>query len=269
MTLDAATIKSCCTSAYSHDLVALLLGESYHPGGLALTSRLADGLDLPRGARVLDVACGRGSSALLLAREYGVTVEGVDLAAASVAAASAAAADAGLSGSLRFQVADAERLPFPPGSFDAVLCECALCTFPDKPTAAAEFARVLRPGGRLGLSDVTVGPGGLPEELADLVGWVSCLADAQSVDGYHHLLAGAGLDVQRSEAHDGALAQMVSQIQARLQVLRMLAGSQPALAQVDFGRALELARLAAEAIRDGRAGYGAFIAVKAAPGRDQ
>ena len=52
-------------------LVALLLGDSYHPGGLALTRRLAARLALQPGAVVLDVAAGRGGTALLLAQEMG------------------------------------------------------------------------------------------------------------------------------------------------------------------------------------------------------
>ena len=59
------------------------------------------------------------------------------------------------SGKVRF-LGDAERLPLPDNTFDALVCECAFCTFPDKATAAAEFARVLRPGGRVGITDVTV-----------------------------------------------------------------------------------------------------------------
>jgi ubiquinone/menaquinone biosynthesis C-methylase UbiE len=53
-----------------------------------------------------------------------------------------------------FQLADAERLPFD-DCFDAILYECAFCTFPDKRTAAQEFARVLKPSGRVGISDLT------------------------------------------------------------------------------------------------------------------
>ena len=62
-------------------------------------------------------------------------------------------------------------------SVDAIICECAFCTFPDKQAAANEFARVLKPGGRVGLSDITREPGPAGE-LVDLMAWVACLADA-------------------------------------------------------------------------------------------
>ncbi|MFD0802959.1 methyltransferase type 11, partial [Streptomonospora algeriensis] len=58
--------KSCCAAAYGTDAAALLLGEAYHPGGLALTRDLAAGLALRAGDRVLDAACGPGATARLL-----------------------------------------------------------------------------------------------------------------------------------------------------------------------------------------------------------
>jgi len=142
-------------SGHESDWARLLLGDSFHPGGVALTTHLGAALGLHPGLRVLDIASGTGASALALARAYGCAVVGVDLGAANVRDATAAAARAGLGGRVRFARGDAERLPFDDASFDAVLCECAFCTFPDKRAAASEFARVLRPGGRVGLSDLT------------------------------------------------------------------------------------------------------------------
>ncbi len=257
MTAESATeAKACCAAAYSTDLVALVLGESCHPGGRALTRRLAAVTGLRAGQRVLDVASGPGSTAVLLAQEFGVTVDGVDLGAAEVERAAAAAEDAGLERSVRFQVGDAERLPFEDASFDAVICECAFCTFPDKVTAAAELARVLRPGGRIGLSDVTLSSGGLPAELTGLAGWVACLADARPLPACAALLADAGLERVTLERHDEALAAMIDQIRARLSTLRAVARTNSALAGVDFDRALELTGEAAAAAHEGPSATG-------------
>jgi arsenite methyltransferase len=258
----AELTKSCCAAAYSGDVVALVLGESYHPGGLALTRTLLGHLGLVPGARVLDVASGPGATALLTAGEHPVEVDGVDLSESNVARAGEAAAAAGLAGRVRFHLGDAERLPFADASFDAVICECAFCTFPDKPTAAAELARVLRPRGRLGLTDVTIQPPGLTGELAGLAGWVACLADARPLDEYSSILAAAGLDTVHSEPHDAALARMVEQIDARLRALRMMRSTVPALASVDFDRAAELTAQAAAAVRDGVAGYALLVAAR-------
>ena len=257
---DPEDVKLCCATAYQQDAVALILGESYHPGGLDLTRRLGRALDLRRGQRVLDVASGPGATAFLLAAEFGVAVEGVDLGDQSVASANAKAAANGLGDTVRFTVGDAERLPLDDESVDAVVCECAFCTFPDKATAASEMARVLKPGGRIGITDVALDPNRLHDELKTLAGWVACLADARPVDQYVDLLADAGLKVTQREAHDDALARMIEQIDARLIAFRM--AKVPALESIDFDTARQRVALAAQAVRDGIAGYTLLIAEK-------
>jgi ubiquinone/menaquinone biosynthesis C-methylase UbiE len=157
--------KACCAAAYGSDIAALLLGDSYHPGGLSLTRRLAGQLGLSRDAHVLDVASGPGASAMMLAGEFGLRVAGLDLSAANVALAQGRADAEGQADRVSFAVGDAERLPYPDAAFDAVVVECALCTFPNKPAAAAETSRVLCSGGRLGLTDVVADPDRLPAEL--------------------------------------------------------------------------------------------------------
>ena len=250
-----ADVKSCCAAAYSSPAAAFLLDDSLHPGGAALTRRLADAIRLRSGQRVLDVASGRGTTALLLAQEYAVAVDGVDLSDASVWEAKAAARRAGRAASVAFHLADAEHLPFEDGTFDALTCECSWCLVPDKAQAAAEFARVLRPGGRLGVTDVTVGPAGVPDGLAELPAWIACLAGARTHDGYVGLLTTAGLTVARVEDHGDALAELVARIQARLKLARALAEPNAQLDTDAVERGLVLARRAAEAVSQGELGY--------------
>lgn len=262
MSADPDQIKACCAASYGQDAVALVLGESYHPGGLALTRRLAGTLGLRPGQHVVDIASGPGATARLLASEFGVTVDGVDLGESTVQRARAAAGGAGLAGNVRFQLGDAERLPLPDGIADALVCECAFCTFPDKVTAAAEFARVLRPGGQLGLTDVTVAEGGLPEELTTLAAWVACIADARPVSRYSEILAAAGLRTVRVEAHDDAIARMIDQIEARLTLLKMTAADRVAGSGVDVDAVLRYTTLAKQAVADGLIGYALLVAEK-------
>ena len=256
----ADEVKACCAAAYQRDAVALILGESYHPGGLELTRRLARSLALREGETVLDVASGPGATAFLLAREHGVEVEGVDLGEQSVAAARARAAEVGLAGCVHFHVGYAERLPVGDASVDAVVCECALCTFPDKEAAVREMARVLRPGGRVGITDVALDSRRLDAELRTLSGWVACLADARPVEEYVDLLTAAGLRVTVRESHDEALARMIEQIDARLVAFRL--AQVPALAGIDFDHARERTALAARAVAEGIAGYKLLVAEK-------
>src|SRR5215510_10290595 len=103
--------------------------------------------------RALDVACGPG----LLARAFAPHVReyvGVDLTPAMVEKASAITRDAGITNA-QFEIGDALRLPFTANTFDLVLSRLALHHMPDPRRAVREMARVLRPGGRLGVFDMT------------------------------------------------------------------------------------------------------------------
>lgn len=257
-------LKTCCADAYSSDAVALLLGDSYHPGGTALTRHLADVLGLAEDSRVLDAASGRGTTALLLAGTYRVHVDGVDYAPANTALAQDAARAAGLAGRTAFTTGDSEQLPYPDAVFDTAVCECALCTFPDKARAAAEFARVLKPGGRLGLTDVTADPARLPAELTGLAARIACVADARPLEEYAAILAGAGLRTVRTERHDQAMVRMLDQIEARLQLLRMTAAGRLTEAGVDLDAAPAVLAAARAAVTAGTLGYALLIAEKPA-----
>jgi ubiquinone/menaquinone biosynthesis C-methylase UbiE len=255
-------VKSCCAQFYESDVVRFLFGESFHPGGLALTERLGQVLGLRAGARVLDVAAGRGTSALHLAETFGCEVVGVDFGAENVRLANEAAAVRGLADRVRFVVGDAERLAADAASFDAIVCECAYCTFPDKPQAAREFFRVLKPGGQVGLSDLTR-RGPLAPELETLLAWVACIADAQPVETYVALLTAAGFAPGLVENHDAALADMVAGVRAKiLGAELMVALKKLTLPDVDFPRAKQVTQSAAAAIERGELGYAIITAVK-------
>jgi arsenite methyltransferase len=257
---DPDAVKACCAAVYGVDLVALFLGESYHPGGAELTRRLADALSLHSGERVLDVAAGIGTTALLLAAERDVDVLGVDLGASQIARARARADAAVLGERARFEFGDAERLPVDDGAFDAVVCECAFCTFPDKATAATELARVLRPGGRVGITDVWLDPDRLDPELAGLAGRIACVADARPINETRATLEAAGLRVEHVERHDQALLATIEQVETRLRALRLL--DLPMLGAVNLRRGIELTRRVADAVTRSDAGYMLLIATK-------
>lgn len=260
----AAEVKSCCANLYESDWAKLLLGDSFHPGGVPLTLRLGEVLGLGPGDRVLDVAAGKGTSAIALAQRYGCAVVGVDFGAANVRDANAAAARAGLADRVRFAMGDAERLSAcADGAFDAVICECAFCTFPDKRAAAAEFARVLRPGGRIGLSDLTRA-GAVPPELEGLLAWVACIADARPIADYVAYLQEAGLAVTAVEPHDEALERLVGGIRTKLLGAEIMVKLKKLTLpdNIDFEAAKGMARAASEAVRQGTLGYAIIAGAK-------
>ena len=258
-----SALKQCCAAAYDNGAAKLLLGESFHPGGTKLTERLGEILELTPRSRVLDVAAGNGTSAIFLANRFGCEIVGVDYSRRNVEEAEATASANGLGRKVSFQWADAEQLPFPNDSFDAIICECAFCIFPNKQAAAHEFMRVVRPGGEVGLSDLTR-EAALASELNGLMAWIACIADAQPLSGYSALLSAANLKVRVAEVHNNVLTEFVNQIRARLLAAEVMVGLQKLmLPQFDFKAAKAIAKDALEAIREGKLGYAIVAATKA------
>jgi arsenite methyltransferase len=248
-------VKACCATLYESDFARMLLGDSFHPGGLRLTQRLGDLLGIKAGTRALDVASGKGESAIFLAKRFGCNVVGIDFSAANVAESRVRADSAGVGHLATFLQGDAERIDAPDASFDAVICECAFCTFPSKQTAAAEFARVLRGGGTVGLSDLTRSAV-LSPELNGLLAWIACIADARPVEEYSSYLRDAGFADVRVEPRDNALSELVREIQGRLLGVELMSKVKKLdLDGIDFEQAKQLARAAAEAVRAGQLGY--------------
>lgn len=263
---DTSAVKACCATLYQSEIARLLLGESFHPGGIRLTEHLGALLHLNPQQRVLDVASGSGRSAIALAQRFNCQVLGVEYSSTAVTTATEAAQAAGVAHLVTFQQGDAECLPVADKTFDAALCECAFCTFSDKPAAASEFQRVLKPGGQLGLSDLTRTTD-VPTELQGLLAWIACLADAQPVNAYTRYLADAGLTVTLVEAHNEALHEMVQQIRGKLLGAELLVRLKKLdlPAPLDFEQARTLVKAAATAIQMEKFGY---VVIQASKGAD-
>ena len=201
-----------------------------------------------------------GASALFLAQRFGCQAVGIDYSQDSVNAANEEAAATGLAHLVHFQQADAEDLPFAADQFQAVFCECAFCTFPNKTAAAAEFKRVLAPGGQLGLSDL-IRQGELPPELHTVLAWIACIADALPAEGYRTFLETASLHVSTVEHHPEALQQLIHDIRGKLVDAELLVRlNQLELPLADLAQAKALARTAANSIQSGDLTYAILLA---------
>jgi arsenite methyltransferase len=112
---------------------------------------------LALGERVLDLGSGAGTDSLIAAQMVGAQgrVTGIDMTAEMLAKARAAAAEMGAS-NVEFVESEAERLPFPDASFDVVISNGVIDLIPDKDAVFAEVFRVLVPGGRIQIADVTI-----------------------------------------------------------------------------------------------------------------
>ena len=127
--------------------------------------RLCEAVDVRAGERVLDVAAGNGNATLAAARRF-ARVTSTDYVEALLERGRERAAAERLP--VAFQQADAEALPFADGSFDLALSTFGVMFTPDQPRAAAELARVVRPGGRIGLANWT--PDGFVGQLFRTIG---------------------------------------------------------------------------------------------------
>src|SRR5260370_34577736 len=81
----AETLKQCCAKLYESDLARVLLGDSFHPGGLKLTERIGSLLHLAPESRLLDVASGKGTTALFLVERFGCHVVCIDYSGPNIA----------------------------------------------------------------------------------------------------------------------------------------------------------------------------------------
>jgi ubiquinone/menaquinone biosynthesis C-methylase UbiE len=140
----------------ARDLVARLERRAKAADEIAARDAYLDLLAITAGERVLDVGCGSGAVTREIARRVGSrgVAVGLDPSPALLAVARQLAKEAGVGDRIEFREGDALRLPFPDGSFDAVVCVTVLSHVPRGETAIPEFARVLRPGGRLGVFDL-------------------------------------------------------------------------------------------------------------------
>lgn len=163
------------------------------------------------GQTVLDIGSGAGIDCLIAADRVGPSgrVIGIDMTEAMLERARANAAEAGAD-NVEFRLGDAEAMPVDDSSCDWAISNCVINLAPDKPKVFAEIARVLRPGGRVAISDIVFADdvGDLPEVLRRDMGLVAaCVGGAVREREYLEAMRGAGLvdvEVIQRQVFDGA-----------------------------------------------------------------
>jgi ubiquinone/menaquinone biosynthesis C-methylase UbiE len=133
------------------DFMANNLGvRVLHPGGYDATKALVRMCGVSAGSRVLDLACGAGTTSFFLAKRFQCRVDAIDISERLIEAAKQRRPRESHGDEITFQVADARQLPFADSTFDAVLAQAFFILIDEGERALAEIARVLKPNGRLG-----------------------------------------------------------------------------------------------------------------------
>jgi arsenite methyltransferase len=148
---------------------------------------------LKPGETVVDLGSGGGLDVFLAARRVGPTGKaiGIDMTPQMIELARRNAQQSGVA-NVEFHQSTIDRLPLPDASVDCVISNCVINLAPDKPAVFREIARVLKPGGRLAVSDIALKQP-LPAELAgDVMAYVGCIAGATLIDVYRRQLLEAG-----------------------------------------------------------------------------
>ncbi|MCW7946471.1 arsenite S-adenosylmethyltransferase [Streptomyces hygroscopicus] len=162
--------------------------------------------DLREGERVLDLGSGGGIDVLLSARRVGSTgrAYGLDMTEEMLSLALANAEQAGAT-NVEFLKGTIEAIPLPDDTIDVVISNCVINLSTDKPAVFAETFRVLRPGGRIGVSDIVADDSLTPGQRAERGDHVGCIAGALSFTEYREGLLAAGFtNVEITPAHEVA-----------------------------------------------------------------
>ena len=198
---DSAAQSSCCDSAGTSvfgeilytDADRLALPEAAVLASLGCGNPTAVAALRP-GERVLDLGSGGGIDVILSARRVGPTGRaiGLDMTDEMLALAQRNAAEAGVD-NVEFIRGTIESVPLPASSVDVVISNCVINLAADKAAVLSEIARVLRPGGRVGVSDVVSDDELSPEQRASRGSYSGCIAGALSFGEYRAGLAAVGL----------------------------------------------------------------------------
>jgi ubiquinone/menaquinone biosynthesis C-methylase UbiE len=197
------------------DFMARFVGLTIvHPGGYNATQQLLNTLELSKDSIVLDIACGKGTSATYIAKKYDCKVTAIDISADLIEEAKHLARRKGLSDRVNFMVGDAMELPFEDNSFDVAVSQAMLVLVDDKVKTIKEAKRVVKSGGTAGWLELSW----RNEPTKEFIEHVSkvlcsyCMNKAETYDGWKMTFQKAGIpnvNVQEYSFMNGGFAEML------------------------------------------------------------
>ncbi|MGD0863282.1 MAG: arsenite methyltransferase [Candidatus Limnocylindrales bacterium] len=197
--LDVLNGESCCgdTGEYGAELYSALEREGLPDAAVMASLGCGNPIavaELRDGERVLDLGSGGGIDVLLSAKRVGPTGRafGLDMTDEMLALAQRNAAEAGAT-NVEFLKGHIEAIPLPAASVDVVISNCVLNLAADKPAVFREIARVLRPGGRIGITDIVADDALTAEQRAERGSYTGCVAGALTFAEFRTGLEAVGL----------------------------------------------------------------------------
>ncbi len=225
--------SSCCSAFYEQDWVRHLAEDIFHPGGEELTNKTVAAMNLPAGAAIADLGCGTGTTAMMLARYHDFRVSAVDISAVNIERAVQRMGPG--HATVRFCRADAHQLPFNDAELDGIIAECTFSLFSEQETVLEEIRRVLKPGGKLAITDMATS-GALPGDIAGVLAPWTCLADAVDEETYLEMFAAAGFRIQTMADESAGLISLVRMLKRKLLLLGAGALANGAAPDIDVAK---------------------------------
>jgi len=174
-----------------------------HPGGFDATHKLLESCHIDKSSRILDIGCGKGTTSILLAQEYGCDVVGIDLSDDLLSNANSLAKRKHLEHKVSFRKGDALNMPFSDNEFDRAIGQAVLILVGDKKKAVQEALRVVKPGGYVGWLELSWKKP-VTKEFLDGVSNVICaycMLGVETVEDWKRLFEDSGVKQLQISAH--------------------------------------------------------------------
>jgi ubiquinone/menaquinone biosynthesis C-methylase UbiE len=179
------------------DFMANHIGMSViHPGGFKTTKELIGKLQINPSHKIIDIACGKGTTAILLAKKYHCNVVGIDISAELIEEAKRLALKSGVTDKLTFIVGDATNLPFNDNTFDIAISQAMLILVDDKIKTIQEANRIINKGGSAGWLELSWKKP-ITEEILDEISNVICaycMKNVLTFEEWQKTFKNAGID---------------------------------------------------------------------------
>jgi ubiquinone/menaquinone biosynthesis C-methylase UbiE len=178
------------------DFMAKYVGLSVlHPGGFESTKKLMTILNINSNSRVLDIACGKGTTSILIAKKYQCHVIGIDISPELIRDAQKLARRHKVDNLVKFEVGDATNLSFQDDEFDVTIAQAMLVLIDRRDKVVQEAMRVLKPTGRAGWIELTwqMQPSdAFMEQVSDVI-CAYCMLNVRLADGWKDLFLRSGV----------------------------------------------------------------------------